>query len=80
MTERHSGWSRRAFLKAASAGCVATLKNVSAAASGDGMVVPTRPFGKTGGWTLKGVRNKIDHHPITFLVKDSHPFSCRIQV
>ena len=51
MTEKHSGWSRRAFLKAAAgagAGYVATLKSFSAAAYDEGVVVPTRPFGKSG--------------------------------
>ena len=51
MTEKHSGWSRRAFLKTAAvagAGSLATLKNFAATASDEGMVVSTRPFGKTG--------------------------------
>ena len=51
MTRKHSSWTRRAFLKAAcatGAGSVMTLKNFPALASDEAVVVPTRPFGKTG--------------------------------
>ena len=51
MTNKHSSWSRRTFLKAACATGAAsamTLKNFAAAASEKAVVVPTRPFGKTG--------------------------------
>ena len=51
MTPKHSSWTRRAFLKAACATGVASalpLKNFSALASDEAVVVPTRAFGKTG--------------------------------
>jgi predicted aldo/keto reductase-like oxidoreductase len=51
MKKKHSSWTRRAFLKAAcatGAGSVMTLKNIPAFASEEAVVVPTRPFGKTG--------------------------------
>jgi predicted aldo/keto reductase-like oxidoreductase len=51
MAQKHSNWSRRAFLKAACATGAAsamTLKNFPALASDEAAVVPTRPFGKTG--------------------------------
>nr|NIQ91641.1 twin-arginine translocation signal domain-containing protein [Deltaproteobacteria bacterium] len=51
MTQKHSSWTRRAFLKAACAAGAAsamTLKNFPALASDEAVVVPTRPFGKTG--------------------------------
>jgi len=51
MTKKHSSWTRRAFLKAACATGAAsamTLKNFPALASDEAVVVPTRPFGKTG--------------------------------
>ena len=51
MTQKHSSWTRRAFLKAACATGAASalpLKNFPALASDEAVVVPTRPFGKTG--------------------------------
>jgi len=51
MTQKHSSWTRRAFLKAACATGVASalpLKNFPALASDEAVVVPTRAFGKTG--------------------------------
>ena len=51
MTQKHSSWTRRTFLKAACATGAAsamTLKNFPALASDEAIVVPTRPFGKTG--------------------------------
>jgi len=51
MTQKHSSWTRRAFLKAACAAGAASalpLKNFPALASDEAVVVPTRPFGKTG--------------------------------
>jgi hypothetical protein len=51
MTQKHSSWTRRAFLKAACAtGAASTmaLKNLAALAADEAVVVPTRPFGKTG--------------------------------
>ena len=51
MTQKHSSWTRRAFLKAACATGAASaiaLKNFPALASGESAAVPTRPFGKTG--------------------------------
>ena len=51
MKKNESRWTRRAFLKsacAAGAASVMTLKNFPAAASEETVVVPTRPFGKTG--------------------------------
>ena len=51
MTQKHSGWTRRAFLKAAcatGAASAVSLKNFPASASDEAVVVPTRPFGKTG--------------------------------
>ena len=51
MTQKHSSWTRRAFLKsacAAGAATAMTLKNFPALASGEAVVVPNRPFGKTG--------------------------------
>jgi len=51
MTQRNSGWTRRAFIKTACAGSmgsIISLKNNPAHASDDPVVVPTRPFGKTG--------------------------------
>jgi predicted aldo/keto reductase-like oxidoreductase len=51
MTKKHSSWTRRTFLKAActaGAGSIMTLKNFPALASDEAVVVPTRPFGKTG--------------------------------
>ena len=51
MTQKHSNWTRRAFLKAgcaAGAASAVSLKNFSAFASDEAVVVPTRPFGKTG--------------------------------
>jgi hypothetical protein len=51
MTQKHSSWTRRAFLKAACATGAASalpLKNFPALASDAAVVVPTRPFGKTG--------------------------------
>ena len=51
MTEKHSCWTRRAFLKAAcaaGAGSVITLNHFAASASDEAVVVPTRPFGATG--------------------------------
>jgi predicted aldo/keto reductase-like oxidoreductase len=51
MTQKHSSWTRRAFLRAACATGVAsamTLKNFPVWASDEAVVVPTRPFGKTG--------------------------------
>jgi predicted aldo/keto reductase-like oxidoreductase len=51
MTKKNSRLTRRAFLKAActaGAGSVMTLKNFPSLASDEAVVVPTRPFGKTG--------------------------------
>jgi predicted aldo/keto reductase-like oxidoreductase len=51
MTQKHPSCTRRAFLKAACAAGAASalpLKNFPALASGEAVVVPTRPFGKTG--------------------------------
>ncbi len=51
MTQKHSSWTRRAFLKAAcatGAASVLPLKNFPALASDEAVVVPTRAFGKTG--------------------------------
>ncbi len=51
MTPNNKGWTRRAFLKAASAtgaGSVMMLKNIPLLASEEAVAVPTRPFGKTG--------------------------------
>jgi hypothetical protein len=51
MTQKHSSWTRRAFLKAACATGAASalpLKNFSALAADEAIAVPTRPFGKTG--------------------------------
>ena len=51
MTQQHSGFTRRAFLKAACASGAASVlpfKNLPAIASEQAVVVPTRPFGKTG--------------------------------
>jgi len=51
MTQKHSSWTRRAFLKAACATGAASalpLKNFSALADDEAVAVPTRPFGKTG--------------------------------
>ena len=51
MTQKHSSWTRRAFLKAscaAGAASAVSLKNFPAFASDEAVVVPTRPFGKTG--------------------------------
>jgi hypothetical protein len=51
MTKKSLSLTRRAFLKAAcatGAGSVMTLKNFQALASDEAVVVPTRPFGKTG--------------------------------
>ena len=51
MTKKNSSWTRRSFLKAACATGTAsamTLKNFPALASDEAVVVPTRPFGKTG--------------------------------
>jgi len=51
MTQKHSGWTRRAFLKAACATGAASamsLKNFPASAADETVVVPTRPFGNTG--------------------------------
>ena len=51
MTKKYSSWTRRAFIKAActaGAGSIMTLNNLPAAASDEGVFVPTRPFGKTG--------------------------------
>ena len=51
MKKNRSSLTRRAFLKAAcaaGAGSVITLKNFPASASDEAVVVPTRPFGKTG--------------------------------
>ncbi len=51
MEKQISSWTRRAFLKtvcAAGVGSVMTLKNFPALASDEAVVVPTRPFGKTG--------------------------------
>jgi predicted aldo/keto reductase-like oxidoreductase len=51
MTKKSSNWTRRAFLKAActaGAGSVISLNNNLAQASDESVIVPTRPFGKTG--------------------------------
>jgi predicted aldo/keto reductase-like oxidoreductase len=51
MTQKNLSWTRRAFLKTACAGgvgCIITLKNKLAQASDESIVVPARPFGKTG--------------------------------
>ena len=51
MLKMRSSWTRRAFLKAVcatGAASVASLKNLAASASDEAVVVPTRPFGKTG--------------------------------
>ena len=51
MDPKNLNWTRRAFLKTACAGgvgSVITLKNSLAQASDESIVVPTRPFGKTG--------------------------------
>jgi predicted aldo/keto reductase-like oxidoreductase len=51
MTQKQTGFTRRAFLKSACAAGAASalpLKNLSALASDETVVVPTRPFGKTG--------------------------------
>ena len=51
MRKKHSGWTRRAFLKAACATGAASalpLKNFPALASDEAVRIPTRPFGKTG--------------------------------
>jgi predicted aldo/keto reductase-like oxidoreductase len=51
MTQKHSSWTRRAFLKTACATGAAsalTLKNFPVWSSDEAVVVPTRPFGKTG--------------------------------
>jgi predicted aldo/keto reductase-like oxidoreductase len=51
MTQKHSSWTRRAFLKAACAtGASSALpfNNFSALASDEVIAVPTRPFGKSG--------------------------------
>ena len=48
---KNSNWTRRYFLKAACTGGAAsmlTLKPKTVLASGDAVIVPTRPFGKTG--------------------------------
>jgi predicted aldo/keto reductase-like oxidoreductase len=51
MTPKSSNWTRRVFLKTACVGAVGSvisLKNNLALASDESVVVPTRPFGKTG--------------------------------
>ena len=51
MTQKRSRWTRREFLKTACAsgvGSVIALKNNMSQASDESVVVPTRPFGKTG--------------------------------
>ena len=51
MTQMNASWTRRMFLKTACAGGVGSvlaLKNNLTRASDESMVVPSRPFGKTG--------------------------------
>ena len=51
MTQKHTSWTRRAFLKAACAAGTASamaFKNFPALASDETVAVPTRPFGKAG--------------------------------
>ena len=51
MTQKHSSWTRRAFLKAAcatGAASAVSLKNLPAFSSDEAVVMPTRPFGETG--------------------------------
>ncbi len=51
MTNKHSNWTRRAFLKSACAtgvSSVMALKSFPSSAAGDAAVVPTRRFGQTG--------------------------------